>query len=387
MSESCKFCFHLSQGGYPDGIGLLYDKVQGAGRTPYGMVANDVGRANEVIAHGGEVAFRWTGPEFEYLDYSLSPYYAAGKHVEILLSRIRQSPDFNPAAWLVSVNEPDKERSAWLGEASYYIGKSMSSLGYKWLAAGWSGGEPEPDDWKGWEDYIRLCNQYPGQLGIALHEYTFSTEHVNDILPVQYSSPHLIGRFQWLHDFCDANGLQRPPIWITEWGWTHTRVPEPSDALNQMQWAWWSVYAGHPNIKGIAVWYLGEGFDNIALYANRLIGPVGDWLAYADFGYTPPMPEPEPEDYLLPAFMDSIQKQIACGIKLNSAAGLQAAITSYQDPNDPGQWIPVHEEYASALADGDPIQAAENLSSGSRRLFVWRGYWAEVGPAYQPPYG
>jgi len=168
-------CFHLSVGGNATGIGDLYRAVEAVGRIPYGMIADDLGRAGEVLNHGGECAFRWTGPEFEFLDYTLSPQDAANQHMSIILDRIALAADFRPELWLVSVNEPDKARSAWIGQTCFHIGELMLEHGLKWLAPAWSGGEPEPYQWDGWQNYLRLCAQYPDRLGVAVHEYTFNT--------------------------------------------------------------------------------------------------------------------------------------------------------------------------------------------------------------------
>lgn len=381
---SGKFGFHLAQGGNATGIGELYRRVQEAGRKPYAMVANDTGRANEVLAHGGEVAFRWTGPEFEYLDYDLTPYDAAMQHVNILQARIFNTPDFDPRAWIVSVNEPDRNKSQWIAVASEYIGFEMMSRGYKWLAGGWSAGTPEPEDWPEWEGYFRLCAAYPSQLGLALHEYTLSLDYQAGLNPMQWNSPHLIGRFQYVHQICDSLGIARPPIWITEFGWTHERVPSPIPAIEQIQWAWDNIYSGYSNIHGIAIWYLGPGFGGIADQAQRLIAPLTDWLVNTNFDDPPP--PPPPSDPLYPVFLESIEVQTACGIQLNPNAGLQQAILKYVDPSNPGQWIPVHREYYSGLVNA-VVQAGENLSNGARRIFVWRDTHAEIGPAYFPPYG
>lgn len=287
--SSGPFCFHLSQGGNATGIGDMYRAIMGEGRTPYGMIANDIGRAQEVIDYGGEVAFRWTGPEFEYLDYNLSPSEAAGAHMAIVLNRIALSPDFNKEFWLITVNEPDKNRSEWLGQTCAYIGSLMFQKGLKWLAPGWSGGEPETWQWEGWQTYLQNCAAYPERLGIALHEYTFD---IND--HVATASPHLIGRFQRLHEFCDSYGIARPTIWITEWGWELNHVPSPADAIAQIEWAYSNIYSKYPNVKVIAIWYLGSGFAGIANEAVKIMPYLQNWLVDRDFGPEPP-PAPKPE--------------------------------------------------------------------------------------------
>ena len=48
--------------------------------------------------------------------------------------------------------------------------------------------------------------------------------------------PYLIGRFSFF-DACDRNGIMRPTVLITEWGWTYDTVPSPAQALIDIRWA------------------------------------------------------------------------------------------------------------------------------------------------------
>ena len=317
--SSGPFCFHLSEGGNPTGIGDMYDEINAVGRVPYGMVANDLGRAGEVLDHGGECAFRWTGPEFEFLDYALSPQDAANKHMSIIIDRIALAGDFRPELWLVSVNEPDKARSAWIGQTCFHVGELMLEHGLKWLAPAWSGGEPRRDGWDGWQNYLRLCAQHPDKLGVAVHEYTF-----NILTPIQFATPHLIGRFRWLHDFCDAQGIARPTIWITEWGWEYEDVPEPLAALADIEWAYANIYAQHENVKVICIWYLGSGFANIANKAVKIMPELQNWLVNREL--LEPVQTPPPVE---PPVLGPMTYSRAGHLHIRSAPGLENPIVAH----------------------------------------------------------
>jgi len=297
------------------------------------MIADDLGRAGEVLNHGGECAFRWTGPEFEFLDYTLSPQDAANQHMSIILDRIALAADFRPELWLVSVNEPDKARSAWIGQTCFHIGELMLEHGLKWLAPAWSGGEPEPYQWDGWQNYLRLCAQYPDRLGVAVHEYTFNT-----LVSPRMAAPHLIGRFQWLHDFCDAQGIARPTIWVTEWGWEYENVPSPETAIADIEWTYANLLAHNPNVKAICIWYLGSGFAKIADQAVKIMPHLQNWLVTRDFGTTPPPPPPVEPPVLVPLTYD-----LRGHLHIRSGPGLENPIVAHIGAGT--QFTPVDRRY------------------------------------------
>jgi hypothetical protein len=154
--------------------------------------------------------------------------------------------------------------------------------GYRWAALGWSSGEPEPYHWESQAmlDFLRLVSLHPDRLAIALHEYSYAESNIGN----QY--PHLLGRFQALFDACDRHGIARPTVLITEWGWESEHVPDPVNALIDIQWAAW-LYAAYPQVRGAAIWYLGGGFGGIANQAQLLISPLRDYSLSNYFAYYP----------------------------------------------------------------------------------------------------
>lgn len=200
--------------------------------------------------------------------YHLSPEEAARRHWELHLAE--WPPELDPEiVWVETINEVDRNRSEWLAEFALATAELAMADGYKWAAFGWASGEPEPEHWESpaMLEFLRLAGENPDRLAIALHEYSYVTD------TLQRQHPYLLGRFQQLFAVCDRHGIPRPTVLITEWGWTHNRVPPPAQAIEHIAWAS-ALYAPFPEVKGAAIWYLGIGFDGIADLAQQLIEPL-----------------------------------------------------------------------------------------------------------------
>ncbi|MEZ4516204.1 MAG: hypothetical protein R3C44_04965 [Chloroflexota bacterium] len=192
-------------------------------------------------------------------------------------------PELDPAlVWVETVNEVDKNRAEWLADFAYETAQLTLADGYRWAAFGWSSGEPEPTDWESpaMLRFLRLASMHPDHIAIALHEYSYETDQISAIYP------YLIGRFQFLFDACDRFGIPRPTVLITEWGWTYNNVPDATEALADIAWASW-LYAAYPQVKGAAIWYLGDTPGSIEDQTAELIGPMTDYSLTHYFGVTP----------------------------------------------------------------------------------------------------
>jgi hypothetical protein len=211
--------------------------------------------------------FRMTGGDLELPDYDLPPDVAAEEHWARILGAL--PPEFDRRTWIEVMNEPDKARADWLGRCAHRLAELALRDGYRLAAFGWSSGEPEPEHWRtaGMELFLRLAAQHPGRLAVALHEYSYSVDEIAN----QY--PALVGRFQLLFRACDAMGIGRPTVLITEWGWQADAVPEVEEAMEDIAWAA-ELYAAYPEVEGAAIWYLGSGYGGIADAAQRLIYPM-----------------------------------------------------------------------------------------------------------------
>ncbi len=151
-----------------------------------------------------------------------------------------------------------------IGWQAVEIGKEALKRGYRWAAFGFAGGNPEPGFWEapGVLEYLKLCDEHPEQLGVALHEYSFHESILN--------RPDHIGRFQQLHDVCDRYGLRRPVIQIKEFGWQERWVPQPQIAIPELVEVA-RLYMAHPNIHGAAIWTVNGGWSGLHSKVAKLI--------------------------------------------------------------------------------------------------------------------
>lgn len=278
-----KLGLHRAPGGSANGIGDVYRDLASRGIPLRVKSADAMGPINEVLQIADEYGvpsvsiFRLTTHGQEHDDgnggfveydvpmYQLSAEDAANEHWGRTLDRLPS--DFNPdRTWLELINEVDHERSAWLGEFAVHCAHLALESGYKISMFGWSGGEPEPEDWQhsSMLEYLRLCGQHRDRLAVSIHEYSLTT----DGIMVDY--PYHVGRFQLLFRICDLNGLRRPTTHITELGWTHTNIPPTDDAMSQLVQCD-ELYAPYPEIEGGFVWYSGPGFNGIAAKVERVI--------------------------------------------------------------------------------------------------------------------
>jgi hypothetical protein len=205
-------------------------------------------------------------------DYWADPYEEAVRHWNRALAEF--PPELEPYKhlfWMETINEVDKNRSEWLAEFAYHTALIAMEQGFNWSAFGWSSGEPEREHWEGpWmQKFLRLAGENPDRVAIALHEYSYVQENLDRLYP------NLVGRFQMLFDVCDASGIPRPTVVITEFGWVYDDIADSVEQAMQVDLPWAAeLYAPFPQVKGAAIWYLGGGFGGIANEAQKLIAPM-----------------------------------------------------------------------------------------------------------------
>ncbi len=333
-----KIGFHTGPNGNEAGIGDWMRDLDNAG-IPFFLKSVDhagtVFEAQEIMKASSvphTLVFRTTKwgnlsdlYDYDVPNYDLLPREAAEVHWQA--HKAKFPPELDPSlVWIETINEVDRNRSEWLAEFALETGRMALRDGFRWAAFGWASGEPERVNWESPQmlAFLRFAAEHPDDIAIALHEYSYE---VNDI-GVGY--PYFIGRFQALFDVCDSYGIPRPTVLITEWGWTHEKLPGPTEALADIRWAS-HLYAAYPNIKGAAIWYLGGGFKDIRNLAQRLIAPVAEfslsnyyWVASGEGGidaslFPPPAPRPD-----LPSFREATAWESA-GRLLSRSGLLQAA--------------------------------------------------------------
>jgi len=264
-----KFGFHVGPGGTARGLEVYLNALADVGVPGVVKSVGDYGVCAQALQASPDhvTIFRMAGGDLELPNYDLPPQQAADEH----WARIKAAlpPEFDKRTWLEVMNEPDKNRADWLGRFAYRTAELALAEGYRFAAFGWSSGEPEPEHWQtpGMLAFLRLASQHPDQLAVALHEYSYEVDNIAN----QY--PSLVGRFQTLFQICDAQGIARPTVLITEWGWEHTDVPPVEQAIRDIAWAA-QLYAAYPEVRAAAIWYLGGGYEGIADEAQRLIVPL-----------------------------------------------------------------------------------------------------------------
>lgn len=176
------------------------------------------------------------------------------------------------------------------GYQAYYIGLEALRRGYMYFAFAFAGGNPEPGAWAqpGMLKYLRLCQDNPTRLGVALHEYSFA-----DTLLETWGTH--VGRFEMLHATCDNHGIARPRIFIKEFGWRERDIP--GDAMAQLPDAS-ALYAKYPNIIGVSIWTCQNNWGNASTKAQSMIPEVKDYTLTWRYDGEPEPPPTIPPDRL-----------------------------------------------------------------------------------------
>ncbi|MCA9947423.1 MAG: hypothetical protein KC449_28285, partial [Anaerolineales bacterium] len=274
-----KIGFHTGIGGNTTGLEEWMRALDAAG-IPFFLKSVDNAQpiyiAQEIMKQSGVphvLVYRKSiqgGSDYDWdvPNYSLPPDQAAALHWQ--MHRDAFPPELDPSlVWLETINEVDKNQAEWLGQFALKTAELAMNEGFRWAAFGWSSGEPEPEQWQtpSMLAFLRLAGANPDRLAIALHEYSYLQDDIG------HEYPYKVGRFQTLFQIADQNGIPRPTVLITEWGWTYETVPPPDRALADIAWAS-ELYAPYPQVKGAAIWFLGGSFSNIADLTQPLIAPL-----------------------------------------------------------------------------------------------------------------
>ncbi|HIP73749.1 MAG TPA: hypothetical protein EYH05_20415 [Anaerolineae bacterium] len=296
-----KMGFHTSVGGNQAGLDDWMQKLDAAG-VPFFLKSVDNAEplyaAQQLIQVSGvphTLVYRRSGGEYDVPNYDLPPAQAAQihwqKHKETF------PPELDPnLVWIETMNEVDKNKSEWLAEFALETAKLTLADGYRWAAFGWASGEPEPEAWRSpaMLEFLRLAAANPDRLAIALHEYSYTVEDVQDLYPYK------IGRFQQLFQAADEYGIPRPTVLITEWGWAYQDIPPVEQSLADIAWAA-DLYAPFPQVKGAAIWHLGCCFADVADKTQKVIAPLTEYSLVTYFAVPlPPAQQAVDEEFLRP---------------------------------------------------------------------------------------
>ncbi len=306
MKAYNKIGFHTASGGNPTGIGD-YLRALDAADVPFVIKAVDAMTglfdAQEIIRSRNKttphvLVFRRSVPAAgttppsgnpDVPDYTKEPAQAAADHWAWHKKNL--PPELDPKlVWIETINELRKEVewADWIGNFAFHTGQLAMADGFKYAAFGYSSGTPDEGAWEtdGMLRYLEACQQNPGKLAVALHEYSFKTADI------WFLRGDHIGRFEKLFAACDKHRIKRPSTLITEWGWTHDRLPLSTEKAMADIAAVAEYYAQFPEILGAAIWYLGPGFAGIANRAQQLIKPVTEFSLATTFTIPDPVAQP-----------------------------------------------------------------------------------------------
>ena len=296
--------FHTSTTGRSEGIGQFLLDVDAAGvpffaycvdGTTSLVDAQRIMKTSSVAHHAvyRQSYFPHNQGGSDVPDYGEDPQAAARKQWDS--HRERWPVELDPALiYGETVNELRKEVkwADWIGEFCFQTGLLALRDGFKWCGPGYSTGTPEEGAWEtpGMLKFLDLIQRHPDQLAVALHEYSLTTGDIWN------GEGGLIGRFRQLIDACESNGIEPPPIFFSEWGWTHNRIPDPEQAMKDILEVG-KLYAQFPSIKGSAIWALDGGWGSLAKQTARLMEPLRNALIQTRYPdpETPPMNHPDPD--------------------------------------------------------------------------------------------
>ncbi|MEZ4642078.1 MAG: hypothetical protein R3E31_04950 [Chloroflexota bacterium] len=173
----------------------------------------------------------------------------------------------------------------WLGEFATALARLVINDQYKVAFWGWQSGQPEPHVWRtdGMLRLLHFSQRYPDNLAMSFHEFS---GRLDTISPDEPGSG--IGRFRHLWQICHEEDIAPPPIFITEWGWTRTRIPNPGTAVTHVIQANEELYAHFPEVRGAALWTLDREAGSIANQVADLVDPLVKMTLSRQFEITPP---------------------------------------------------------------------------------------------------
>lgn len=338
MTTWNKVFFH----GPGTGIGKMMRELDSRGIPFFIKSANDVGFAVEgatlarTSGTAHTIVLRFVNPGIpaggEVPNYMMSPDLAAIQWHAKVMQNINASPELEPykdLVWIEVMNElrtrlnpgdaqyNNMHPADWLGWFALKLSQLFNADGYKHMAFGMNCGEPEPEAWllPGMVAYLKYCHDHRGESGVSLHEYNW------DMVFPDYIYPHLLGRFEELHDACDSLGIARPLIVISEWGWAYDNIPNQITAMEHIAW-YATLIAQWPNVLGAAMWRL-DGWDNrLKGKVAKLIPWITEYTINTEFPdiEPPPVPDPPVDGLESAMWADSVSTQC---ISLNRDAGLQ----------------------------------------------------------------
>lgn len=306
MPNRSKIGFLCGLGGDRRGIGEYFRALDSAGIPAIGIAYDDYGLCKEILTIGDE-----SGNGVEHVvvfhptlasanpDYDLEPELAAERFYDDIIAKL--PPEFDKRVWLIWGNEGrgNPEMFEWWGKCAHRFTTLALADDIKTLAFGWSAGTPEHGFWTSpaVKDWLMLAAANPGMVGVAVHEGT--DPRINQPPQVPDWSPlinppenDISGRYREMFAACDALGIARLPVFISECAWKYNGVPSVAVGMPHIDQAA-KYYNRDKEVLGVSLWYLGYGpeYPNIATQLQKYIAPVTEYTLNTeldDNSVTPP---------------------------------------------------------------------------------------------------
>lgn len=286
------------------GIGDMWRRLDAAGKrfavysVDNGGIAWEAGK----LVHADPIIYRQTSTD--YLPYEMDAEEGAGAvWAQTLATLPSEMRALKGRVWLEIGNEPDKTRADWIGRFYVELATLAARDGYRICGPAWSGGEPEPADWRtpGMLAWLRYCAAHRSQAAVSLHEYSFDAGQMGE------TAPWLIGRVKFLFDICREYRIDAPDVFITEFGWTQDDMPDEARAKRHILDAM-ALYAQYPTVKAAFLWTLVRAVDSGMTLGPRLnaLMPWVEGLAESvETADPPPADDDAPGDTVAPGDMSA----------------------------------------------------------------------------------
>ncbi|RLC98172.1 MAG: hypothetical protein DRI46_11805, partial [Chloroflexi bacterium] len=293
--------FHCGEPADASGISEYYKSLIAGGHTIFAKAANGTSSLVDAmeldpnaIGIWRKITFEWEGKEIDDVpNYNDDPERQASFYMEQIFTAWPPELDKN-RIYIETPNEVDKDQGDWIGRYLVACARLALAAGHKFCGPGWATGTPEEDAWEteGFLEYLSLCEDHPNSLAVSIHEYSLDME-------LHTGNTNLVGRVVHLNEVCDRNGIERPTVFISEFGWHSTEAPAADQAvpqiIEQMQW-----YLEHaPNVRGVAIWALDKSSEwgDIHQTVNGYMEPLASAINATDWSEQKVPPPVEPPDY------------------------------------------------------------------------------------------
>jgi len=216
-------------------------------------------------------------------NYTLDAETAAKNHIWAYGEHLKQITEWDDRTWFLFFNEIDHEKLEYCAEVALIMARHAVDNDLKFAFFGMNSGEPNPEHWTRPKmgALLRYMAQNPENLALALHEYSFDKDILNDF-------GFLVGRYLYLVDACKSLGVdfENIRIFITEGGHGKDMSLSPDswrESVDQLA----SVYGSYPNIQMFAFWAISDNSKWDGPQLSAKVREAFDYSAQKATGHDP----------------------------------------------------------------------------------------------------